>query len=804
MRALLLPLLLLFTIQLCAQPELDCELNTLPPWMQALITNKKPVKCILPKRAPLYTNAFIGNWSVQKKGGDRFNFWSDKQRVVIQEFNKKGRRNRMYFIDLLANVRLNANISDEGTYFYVEDLYIEQAGYFHELWNDSVHATSRVEQLLATDCHELLGTDGNKDTTYYWSTDLHPDLFADLSVWGPWLCRQQDLKYLSALSDRNAGGSLRVDWPKRRFGPEAGSIAFLSITPGATPIPTLERTRNQVSEHRFQWLNNSGIGRLPTWMRGYVSRLAPHPLPAEYTPKPVARDIPDNQFIGTITAETPTQHIGAPDRNGLRDTTVTVAKYSYWADARRAVLQLSDPDDEGNVFYAVDLDSDVVMAAHNEGHSYDIPKLYIATLEEAGFKEFGRGLELDFTPRGNYGTILGHTCELHTTSQHFLSHFMFPQHALTNPVFDMKNWTTQRIGQKFKDLMVFGVADKPMPMSVMGTYLTSYKPARAKPPTTDLSNYRVKDERLERRPQRDQIEPVQIEEIRMGGSGDGMGVVTQEEGYDVEVPPVEMMVEERTDPGNHMPVREGRYEDVVQEEPEPIVVEQASVADPKPPDAPSSPPAVLSSFLANVLDRSTNRFIGTATLLFRRNYEGKTTNWTVKYASTAERSVLISTSDEPLPSVRTQALITHRKLGDEVTYQLLPDSTVKLFPRKLRAAFDSPTEQVLVDSANGSTRTYLDRTCEHRVHQSKLFRRDAWVDPGTPSIFLDLYSARKGWDGIDYLLFGYHLGIAPQGMPFVEDLFVGDHDHVSMSVTDLKQGPVDPQIFTITKASWKR
>lgn len=102
-------------------------------------------------------------------------------------------------------------------------------------------------------------------------------------------------------------------------------------------------------------------------MRSYLGGLPPDSLPLAYTPAPIDRGIPDNVFIGTLTAETPTTYIGAH-----KDTTIRLAKYSYWADARRAVLQLEDPDDEGYLFYAVDLDADVVMASHNEGHSYVI------------------------------------------------------------------------------------------------------------------------------------------------------------------------------------------------------------------------------------------------------------------------------------------------------------------------------------------------------------------------------------------------------------------------------------------------
>ncbi len=517
-----------------AQPQLDAELNTLPVWMQQMISKEKPQPYVLPKRAPLHTNAFIGTWSIAKKNGSRYDFWSDKYRVVIKEIDRKGEQRRTYYIDLEANLRMNASTHEDGNFFAVEDLEIPQAGYFRELWNDSVQATGRVEDILGASCKELRGIDGNKDSTYYWSTNKHPKLFADLLVWAQWLCREGDLKFLSALSDRNAGGSMRVDWPKRRFGPEAGSIAFLSITPGATPMPVLEHRPYKVVEQRFQWLNNSGIGRLPDWMRSSITSLEPHPLPVQFTPAPVDRGIADNAFIGTFTAETPTRYV-----DERKDTTIRLAKYSYWADARRAVLTLNDPDDEGTVIYMVDLDADVAIVATNEGHSYVIPKLYIGTLEDAGLTEFGRGVEMDFQPQGQYKTILGRICELHTSAERFLHFYLFPKEEVQNPIFDMARWMEPRPSQKFKDIMFFGVADRPMPMAVMSTQLTSYKPGSTKPPIIDLSNYSVRDQRLERRRNREERPMIEERIISMDDlENDNLVAPTEE-------PPVYMIAEPR-------------------------------------------------------------------------------------------------------------------------------------------------------------------------------------------------------------------------------------------------------------------
>ena len=801
------PFLLLFLLLcsgLSAQPELEGELNTLPSWMQQLITAERPRSYILPKRTPLHTNAFIGTWSMQKQGGYRYDFWSDRQRVVIQEFDRKGERRKFIYIDLVANLRMTASTAEGRNAFVVEDLYIPQAGYFHELWNDSVRATGREETVLGTTCRELRGIDGNKDTTYYWSTDLYPDLFADLLVWGEWLCREGDLEYLTALSDRNAGGSLRVDWPNRRFVTEVGSIAFLSITPGATPMPKLEHKPYKLFERRFQWLNNSGIGRLPTWMRAYLTALPPHPLPAEYTPKPVDRDIPDNAFIGTFTAEKPTMMIGLPDKTTGRDTTYRIAKYHYWADARRAMVQLDDPDDEGTVIYMVDLDADVVMATKNEGHSYVVPKLYIGDLTEVGLSEFGRGLELPFTPTGKYQTMLGRKCELQTTYERYLSHFWFPEEKLTNPIFDMKNWMERRISQNFKDIMFFGVADMPMPMSVMGTQLTSYKPGKAKPPVLDLSNYQVRDQRLNKRREREQDRSSMEERVvdaehdmtvvaepsgeSYGGSGSGNGVGSGSgRGTDA------LIMRGSDHPEGSTYTETPGDERLVEREP--IAVEE--IALPTAPVATSVPP-----FLANYLSTPVNQFVGSATLLFKWVQNNKTISWTVKYWSTRERSLFISTSSEPLPNIRTRAWIIDRKVGTETEYEFSKDSVVTPYSQSMRTSFLRAEHSFLMDTAIGPRQNVLDRFCIYRRHQTTLTRRDAWCDAEIPSFYMDLYAARKGWEGMDHILFGQQLGTPAYTLPLKVD-FVGSKDQLSMRVVSVVREPIDPKVFNITKDSFE-
>jgi len=531
-RLLLLPFFLILVISGSAQPSLPVDLSTLPGWMVELVTGKKPAKPLKPAGQPLHTNAFIGTWTVEFQGGLRIEGWSDAYRVVLRELSGPFTVQRATLIDLRHNVKLRAHWGGEHPYIKVEDLYIPQAGYFHDIWNDSVTATGRTAEILGQTCREHWGTSNQRDSSWYWTTTAYPQLFGDLKAWARWL-NDGDLEHLLAFADRNAGAALRVRWSKQAYGPPAGSMEFIAITPGRAPMPELKLVGARLAEARLAWINNSGTGRLPAWMRAYLGGLPPDSLALAYSPAPVDRGIPDNRFIGTLTAETPTRYIGAPDKSGRRDTTLRVATYSYWADARRAVLRLDDPDDEGTIFYAVDLDADVVMVSRNEGHGYVIPKVEIASLETVGLTEFGRGLELDFTPRGQYKTVLGRKCEVYTTSERYLQFFLFPQDSVVNPVLDMKNWMVQRIGQQFKDLMVFGVADKPMPMAVMGTQLTSYKPGKAKPPVVDLSTCIVRDERLRerRRRRQDDIEEVQPKVITIEEMMNGTGI-----GDDVEVP----------------------------------------------------------------------------------------------------------------------------------------------------------------------------------------------------------------------------------------------------------------------------
>lgn len=827
MRPALFALLLLFGATARAQYDSPADQGTLPAWMQQVAFSAKPVRYTLPKREPLHTNAFTGTWSVQKAGGRRFDFWSDKHRVVIQDVDQQGKLRRMYFIDLAANIRMEAATDNGRTHFMVEDLHVPNVGYFRTIWSDSVRTTGRTANILGARCEEFLGTDGNKDTTYYWRTDQHPKLFADMQVWAPWLCREGELEFLTALCSRPAGPSMRAAWTKRRYSAGAGSINMVSITPGAAPMPTIDGEPGVVLERRFLWDNNSGIGTLPAWMRAYVSDLKPEPMPAAYTPKPVKRHIPDNQFIGTLTAETPSMVIGLPDKRTGRDTTHRLAKYTYWADARRAVLIMDDPDDEGYLFYAVDLDADVVMATHNEMSGHVIPKLYISTLQDVGLKEFGDGLDMPMTATEHTRKLLGRTCTLYTTSERFLSHFWIPEKEVLNPVFDMRYWMVQRMGQKMKDILFFGVADKPMPMAVMGTHLTSYKRGKAKPPMADLRYYRVRDERLEERrsPAVEAIPDVRIRDMRdvempsMEADPDqrGTGRVPDRE-IPLESRDMTGMVEATPDIEMRMPA----------DEPKPVMigVDPDDVGIPPPP-TPQAPPMqaghtgrkptagtgtgqplemALSPYLEETMALRTNRFIGSAVLEYTKtNASGRTEQWQVRYASDSTRILVLGISKTKGFNTYDRAYLINRQAGSEQWFKLKADSTVTsqeaaILDRHYRFSY-APAHP---DSVISGTRKLLGRTCEKCLYQVPSTRRISWVDPNLPSLFQDVIGARKKWGGIEIILLGNMITSTTPGMPLEVDYTYHGGDHVTMKVIELKPGPVDPEVFGVRKESWRK
>lgn len=488
MRSLLFLLLSAAFAHARAQPVPD-SMERLPAWMLERLSLPVPAKPYKPAGPALHKNAFTGTWVMRCPGGKRIEYWGDADRMIFREMRDTALL-RATLVDLTANVRISVS-GDRGAEVTVADLYIPQSGYFLTLWSEKVTDTGRTDTVMGVRCTERIGVDDNRDTTVYWHTDAQPKLFADLDAWAAWLCRDGQLEYLSAFNDPKAGPALRIRWHARQFEP-AGEMAFVRITPGQRPMPAVQWHPDRVLEDRFAWTNSYRLGRLPAWMRERINPLPPDPRVVDRTPAAVDRGIPDNAFIGTFTAEVSRLLLGEK-----KDTIVRVARYTYWADARRALVRLDAPEDKGIITYLVDLDADVVVTAVDEQHNV-IPKLYIDPLDRIGTTGPDRGSGPELTPTGTFNTILGHRCERYTLGS-------APQPPIwisdvqQKPGPDMARWLNEGFAQHFKDLLLFDVAGKPMPFVMGRMQLTAFTLGSMVPPAIDLSTYRVNDERLGRR-----------------------------------------------------------------------------------------------------------------------------------------------------------------------------------------------------------------------------------------------------------------------------------------------------------------
>lgn len=755
----------------------NSNLRDLPGWMYTELTGQPAPKAAKSSAKPLHTNAFIGTWTLRDKQGRRIHYWGDQHRMVFREMRDSTSTTRITVVDLAANVKLKVSPSPGITHITIDDLKLAQVGYFYKLFNDTVIATRRTEQVMGQTCNVLKGGNSNKDTATYYRTTVHPKLFADLKAWSVYLCREGNLEFLSAFSDKKVGSSLRVTWRDVGYTNTDGDWWFERITPGKQPMPALPWRPNRITEERFLYTNNARLGRLPDWMRERINRLPPIPELVQSTPPVVDRGFPDNRFVGTFTLQSMSRYV---DQH--KDTIEQFSNYSYWADERRAVITADVPHEKGITLYMVDLDHDVAVAAYNEGHSHVVPRLYIGTLAEVGVAEVMGGIEVSLAPTENFRDIAGKKCQLYRTMEFNHGALWIPDHDVPNPVLDMARWMEPRYinakhEKRFQEVFMFGLKDHPMPFAIMGTYLTSFKPGKVPPPTMDLSNYRVLDERFrdfekERREQERELQQQQR-------------VITIDDWDDVAVP-----VEEAPPPQ--------RMAERV-----PAVVEVPINASELYQEVPPGSPSELTPFLQSVVDRSANRFIGTATMEFSRNYHDNKETWTVSYAATADRAILISHSSAGLPSVRTVAYLIDRKAGTLERFTLLPDSTVKRDPLTLPRSYAYPAVPVLPDQITKRSVQVLERNCIVHEHRSTAFRRISFVDPKTASIYMDLFSALKGWDPVNDIIQGQSFSIASDEMPLKVDYFYGDFGHSTMQVLKLAPGAVDPKIFSVTKDSWK-
>jgi hypothetical protein len=80
----------------------------------------------------------------------------------------------------------------------------------------------------------------------------------------------------------------------------------------------------------------------------------------------------------------------------------------------------------------------------------------------------------------------------------------------------------------------------------------------------------------------------------------------------------------------------------------------------------------------------------------------------------------------------------------------MPRHTVKLRTAHPQTDFNP----LLYYATDHEQNTVLGRTCELYIHRSANGARSAWVTDVPASLFLDLFSARKGWEG--------HRGVHPR------------------------------------------
>ncbi len=447
------------------------------------------------------------------------------------------------------------------------------------------------------------------------------------------------------------------------------------------------------------------------------------------------------------------------------------------------------PHEKGKWTYMVDLDHDVAIVSRNEGQSYVIPKLEITTLEGGGLVEFGDGVDLPFTPTGTTRKILGRTCELHTTSEHYLSHYWFSNETTPNPIHDMARWMMPRPSQVFKDLMFFGVKDRPMPFAVMATELTSFKPGNVPPPPLNLSDHWIKDHRLDSH--------------KRSSSYDGLSNGRSYSGAGTESPSREPTYEVTAEP---MELTE------VESAPE-VAVSPNEVAKRNRGTEAPDPNAVAKRLLNEKLDRVWNDYRGKARLKYTLISKRDTTEWIVDYASTHERMVLVRTvikaKGAPSDILTPTALLIDRKAGTETRYTL-DRTTGKVTakePVALRTEHPPFTiSPLIVYDRIGEPVKILRRDCVPMQHRSDLGHRTVWQTQAPASLFRDLCSARKGWDGTNEYVMGGLFGLLTydgDGMVLKAEWNDGRQSKGYMEVISLEPGAVDPSVFTITKDSWK-
>lgn len=746
--------------------DLKADLNTLPPWMVKPLTGHVNTKPFKPTGTPLPSNRFIGQWKVAMNDGRRLDYWGDVHRFVIRSFDAKGTMENVILVDLASNTRLKINLWKEVPDATVEDLWLAHSSYSIARWSDTVVATGNTATLLKQFCAEHIGTNRNQDTTWFWRTDAYPDLFADLHVWGKMLRIDGPSTYLSTLASSTSGNSLKAEWPARSAGRTRDGVRFTSIQPGSFPMPALNVTFDHIVEGRLEPLNNAHMGPLPAWLRSAITDLPPNADAVMRTPPPMQRNIADNAFIGTLKAETRSISI---DR-GTQDTTHYLTRYTYWADERRAVLvkdATADFGDDGMVTYIVDLDADVAVVMQDNGRGFSLPRLHIMDLEEAGLEEFGRGVEVAFKATGEHEQILGKSCELHVSEKRYFSHYWFSD-VPVNPAFDMARWLQEGPHQQFKDIVIFGVADRPMPFRVMRTTLTEYTPVGSVPPKLDFRGCQVRDERWRTKARM---------EAQESSDGPSQGNVTAVEAEEVMPPP--------------------RLQDV----------------------SPNAIPRTPIMF-AKLLSRNRNVFVGHAAWTYDLakqeplgKTEGKPTvvpperkiTISVDYWSTPDSSLFVVHYPES-EGGGGHAVLIDRRHGTKTTTAFRKGALNRYAPEKLGPDGTEASRYWLPDTlTTAPPRTLLGRSCAQRLFRFGAHStRVAWVSNEVPSILHDAVSANGGWHYDFEHLFGSYAFVDHDGMPMEVMRTFGQSPSMTFKVTLLEPGPVDPNVFKVMENSWRK
>jgi hypothetical protein len=142
--------------------EPGSDLTELPGWIHAALTGDPEPKAAKSIIKPMHTNAFIGTWTLRDKYGRRIHYWGDQHRLIFREMRDTVTTARITVVDLQSNVKVKMSPSKEMSHITLEDLKLEQAGYFYELFNDTVIATGRTENVMGQTCEVLLGGNSNK------------------------------------------------------------------------------------------------------------------------------------------------------------------------------------------------------------------------------------------------------------------------------------------------------------------------------------------------------------------------------------------------------------------------------------------------------------------------------------------------------------------------------------------------------------------------------------------------------------------------------------------------------------------